>query len=106
MDTDVLLYLDNRFDSVQKKQDEVNTRLFEKLEAIHTQTLKTNGRVNSLEKLQSECPGKEALSKIKDSNIEQKTKETNEYKLGNLLITSSIAASIVLTIIAIYKHIL
>jgi hypothetical protein len=87
MENDVLLYLDNRFDSINKHQNDVNNKLFDKLDAIHTQTLKTNGRVNALEDKHLKC----AINEVKDFVTAQKQKDTKQYKLGDLILTAGLA---------------
>jgi len=69
--TDVLIYLDNRFESIKSAQENVNSTLFKKLDEISsivTENLfvaKTqNSRIYKLEKKHESCPGLEAISQL------------------------------------------
>ena len=103
--TDVLLYLDNRFDSIKKEQQITNRRLFEKLDEIskvsNEQLLvaKTqNSRIYKLEEKHNACPGAAALREIEIMEAENLIKDKKENKIGtfvvNLAATSTVAAAI------------
>ena len=108
MDNDTLIYLDQRFDSMVKNQNEVNKQLFDKLNLIHEQTIRTNGRVNKhdeqlskIDNIHINCAGKEALKKYVEQEASDKVKETKQYKIGELLLNVSIVSGIVLGVMAL-----
>ena len=118
--TDVLIYLDNRFDSIRTTQENVNSTIFKKLDEISsivTENLvvakQQNSRVYKLEKMHESCPGAEALAnaKIKDA-VDLKADElTSDSKwiIGKTLKDWSTTLAAITTIIAgvvlITKHI-
>ena len=72
-------------------------RLHVKVNAIHEQTLKTNGRVNAIEKQQSDCPGKKALEK----QLKDDAKDSKEYKLGSFVLQVALSATLVSVLLII-----
>lgn len=119
--TDVLIYLDNRFDSIKLSQENVNSTIFKKLDEISsivTENLvvaKTqNSRIFKLEKKHENCPGIEALAnaKIKDA-VSNKTDELtsdNRWVIGKTVkdwsITFAAITAIITGIVLISKHII
>lgn len=108
MDNETLRYLEQRFDSMTAKQDKVNEQLFDKLNAIHEQTIRTNGRVNKhdeqlskIDTIHINCAGKEALKKYVEQEASDKVKDTKQYQIGALLLNVSIVSGIVLGVMAL-----
>lgn len=108
MDNETLTYFEHRFDSLQKRHDEVSKQIFEKLSEIKGDTSKTNGRVNKhdeqlskLEQLHINCAGKEALKKIVEESKVQETKETKQYQIGSFLLNASAVSAIVIGFLAL-----
>ena len=79
-------------------REDIN-KLYNKIEDVHIQTTKTNGRVTRLEEQQNKCPGKIAVDLLN----KESAKDTKEYKIGSLLITVGASVTIVLTIIGLIK---
>jgi hypothetical protein len=118
--TDVLIYLDNRFESIKSAQENVNSALFKKLDEISsivTENLivaKTqNSRIYKLEKKHENCPGAEALAnaKIKDA-VDHKAEEfisDKRWIIGKTLkdwsVTLAAITAIITGIVLISKHI-
>jgi len=119
--TDVLMYLDNRFDSINKTQDNVNKELFNKLNEItvivkeNLVVAKTqNSRIYKLEQKQEACPGAEAISRLNikkavDDKAED-IKSEKGYVIGKVIKEWSIAIATIVVIVSglvlISKHIL
>jgi hypothetical protein len=57
-------------------------RLHQKIDEVHTQTTKTNGRVTELEKKHETCPGRTALDKQNKDSL----KESKEWQMGNIML--------------------
>ena len=100
--TDVLLYLENRFDGIENRQKEVNKVLFEKLSEINKTTnenlnvaLTQNSRIFKLEKKHEICPGAIAIENQKIKKAEDIIKGKKSYKVGELFVTSATAAGII-----------
>ena len=64
-----------------RTEDNISS-LHQKIDDVHTQTVKTNGRVNRLEDRQKECPGKDAMTYIK----ENKLRYSKPYQIGQLVL--------------------
>jgi hypothetical protein len=109
--TDVLLYLDGRFDSITKVQDNVNKELFDKLNEI-TVIVKENlvvakiqnSRIYKLEKKHESCPGVEAISRLNIKKaVDDKADEIKSekgYVIGKVIKEWSITAVALTGIVA------
>ena len=100
--TDVLIYLENRFDGIENRQKEVNKVLFEKLSEINKTTNENltvaknqNSRIFKLEEKHEKCPGAVAIENQKIKNAEDIIKGKKSYKVGELFVTSATAAGII-----------
>ncbi len=109
--TDVLLYLDGRFDSITKVQDNVNKELFDKLNEItvivkeNLVVAKTqNSRIYKLEKKHESCPGLEAISRLNIKKaVDDKAEEIKSekgYVIGKVIKEWSITAVALTGIVA------
>ena len=105
IESDVLIYLDNRFDSLRKSQSEIDNKIFDLLRDLksttdktYQQALYTNGRVSELEKKHLYCVGESAMKQITESQIKNDIKNSKEFRTGSFF---NIFVSIVVGVTAI-----
>lgn len=97
IESDVLIYLDNRFDSLRKEQKQarseqnvINDKIFDLLRELksttdktYQQALYTNGRVSELEKKHLYCVGENAMKQITEYQIKNDLKNSKEFRTGS-----------------------